>query len=140
MRAALARAEHPGPGRPEDVKDPVLCELEYNDGFRGSILMLPGLVNEFLIALQVKGRPQVDSTLCYMPLQNSNNFSPLVHAVAHMFTTGQHLYPIERTLLTTGADAFLMESGYQHRRLETPELKIAYTAPEKSYYAHGQGS
>lgn len=141
LRAALSRAGRRGEGRPEDVKKPVLCRLEYNDGFRGAVLMLPGLVNEFLIALKAKGKPQPDSTLCHMPVENSNNFSPLVHAIAHMFETGSLLYPVERTLLTTGATAFLMESAWRdHRRLETPELKISYRAPERSYYAHGQGS
>ncbi len=141
MHAALARGEKVGRGRPEDVKHPVLCLLEYNDGFRAAVVMLGGLVNEYLVAFRVKGRSQIDSTLCYIPTENSNNFSPLVHAIAHMFTTGKHYYPVERTLLTTGALSFLMESAYQgHKRLETPMLKIAYRAPAESYYAHGRGS
>jgi hypothetical protein len=141
MRAALGRAENPGRMRPEDVKNPVLASLEYNDGFRASVLMLPGVVNEYLAAFRVKGRQNIDSTLCYIPIENSNNFSPLVHAAVEMFSTGRRLYPVERTLLTTGALSFIMESAYRgHRRLETPELKISYTAPEKSYYADGPGS
>jgi hypothetical protein len=141
MRAALSRGERVGPGSPEDVKKPVLCLLEYNDGFRASILMLPGLVNEYLMALKVKGKKEPDSTLCYIPTENSNNFSPLTHAIVNMYTTGKHLYPVERTLLTTGALSFLMESAYRdHKRLETPMLNVAYKAPAKSYYAHGAGS
>ncbi len=141
MHAALARAQKPGPGRPEDVKHPVLCLLEYNDGFKAAVVMLGGLVNEYLVAFKVKGRPQIDSTLCYVPTENSNNFSPLVHGIAHMLTTGKLYYPVERTLLTTGALSFLMESAYQgHKRLETPQLRIAYRAPAESYYAHGRGS
>jgi hypothetical protein len=141
MRAALSRGQKVGPGAPEDVKKPVVCLLEYNDGFRASILMLPGLVNEYLMALKVKGKKGPDSTLCYIPIENSNNFSPLTHAIAHMYTTGKLLYPVERTLLTTGALSFLMESAYRdHQRLETPMLKVAYKAPAKSYYAHGAGS
>jgi hypothetical protein len=141
MRAALSRGQKVGPGAPEDVKKPVVCLLEYNDGFRASILMLPGLVNEYLIALKVKGKKDPDSTLCYIPIENSNNFSPLTHAIAHMYTTGKLLYPVERTLLTTGALSFLMESAYRdHQRIETPMLKVAYKAPAKSYYAHGAGS
>jgi hypothetical protein len=141
MRAALSRAERPGPGRPEDVKHPVACLVEYNDGLRAGVLMLPGLVNEYLVAFRVKGRKDIDSTLCYVPPQNSNNFSPLVDAIAQMLTTGHAPYPVERTLLTTGALAFLMESAYRgHRRLETPELKVAYQAPRESFYAHGRGS
>lgn len=141
MRAALSRGEKVSPGAPEDVKKPVVCLLEYNDGFRASVLMLPGLVNEYLMALKVKGKKDPDSTLCYVPTENSNNFSPLVHAIANMYTTGKRLYPVERTLLTTGALSFLMESAHSgHQRIETPLLKVAYQAPAKSYYAHGVGS
>ena len=141
MRAALGRARKSGDMRPEDVKTPVLALLEYNDGFRGSVLMLPGLVNEYLVAFKVKGRKEIDSTLCYVPTENSNNFSMLVHGIVQMYTTGKPAVPVERTLLTTGALAMLMESAHQgHKRLETPMLKIAYRAPKESFYAHGRGS
>src|SRR5580704_2204064 len=141
MRKALSRGMKIRPGAPEDVKNPVLCIVEYNDGFRGCILNLPGLVSEYLVAIKVKGKKEPDATLCYCPSENSNNFSALTHAIAHMFITGKHLYPIERTLLTTGVDSFLMESAAQgHKRIETPMLKISYKAPAKSYYAHGAGS
>jgi hypothetical protein len=141
MQAALARAEKLSPGRPEDVKNPVLCLLEYNDGFRAAVLMLGGLVNEYLVAFRVKGQKEIASANCYVPTENSNNFSPLVHAIAHMYVTGKRLYPVERTLLTTGALSFLMESAHQgHKRLETPMLRVAYRAPAESYFAHGRGS
>jgi hypothetical protein len=139
LEPALSRAQKSGKGRPEDVKNAVLCMLEYNDGFRGFALMLPGLVNETLFAARVGG--EVSSTLLYVPIENSNNFSPLVDSIARMFIKGTHDYPFERTVLTTGALSFLMESRYQgHRRIETPALKIAYRAPVRSYYAHGEGS
>jgi hypothetical protein len=142
LEAALARGQKVVPGRPEGlVKDPVACFLEYNDGFKATALMLGGMVNEGLVAFRVKGRRDIASTLCYTPIENSNNFSPLVDAIARMYMTGKTDYPVERTLLTTGALSFLMESAYQgHKRLETPMLKIKYRAPEKSYYAHGMGS
>jgi hypothetical protein len=141
MHAALSRAERLGPGRPEDVKQPVACLLEYNDGFRGVVVALGGLVNEYLAAFRVKGRPAIDSTLCYVPPENSNNFSMLVHGIAQMFETGKSAYPVERTLLTTGALSFLMESASRgHERLETPALRVSYTAPVQSFYAHGMGS
>jgi hypothetical protein len=141
MHAALSRAERLGPGRPEDVKQPVACLLEYNDGFRGAVVALGGLVNEYLAAFRVKERPAIDSTLCYVPPENSNNFSMLVHGIAQMFATGKSAYPVERTLLTTGALSFLMESAFRgHERLETPVLRVSYTAPVQSFYAHGTGS
>lgn len=141
LNAALSRGEKIEPGRPEDVKHPVLCLVEYNDGFHAAIVMLGGLVNEYLVAFRVKGRSEDDSANCYVPAENSNNFSPLVHAIAQMFATGKTIYPVERTLLTTGALAFVMESAYEgHKRIETPMLKIAYRAPAESYFAHGKGS
>jgi hypothetical protein len=141
LHGALSRAEKLGPGRPEDVSQPVACLLEYNDGFRAAVVALAGLVNEYLVAFRVKGRPNIDSTLCYAPPENSNNFSMLVHGITEMFATGRSPYPVERTLLTTGALSFLMESAYRgHIRLETPDLRVTYTAPAKSFYAHGRGS
>jgi hypothetical protein len=141
MNAALSRALKSGKGRPEDVKNPVLCMLEYNDGFKAATLSLGGLVNEYLVAVRVKGRSAIDSTNCYVPTENSNNFSMLVHGIAQMYLTGKPSHPVERTLLTTGALAMLMESAYQrHKRLETPMLNVAYKAPEKSWFASGKGS
>ncbi len=142
LAAGLARRQKVIPGRPEElVKNPVACFLEYNDGFRATVLMLGGMVNEEIVAFRVKGRREIASTLCYSPLENSNNFSPLVDSIARMFLTGKHDYPVERTLLTTGAVSFLMESRAQgQKRIETPMLKIAYRAPKESYFAHGRGS
>lgn len=141
MHAALSRAERLSPGRPENVKQPVACLVEYNDGFRAAVVALGGLVNEYLAAFRVKGRPDIDSTLCYVPPENSNNFSMLVHGIVQMFETGKTPYPVERTLLTTGVLSFLMESAYLgHQRIETPALRVEYKAPVKSFYAHGRGS
>jgi len=39
---------------------------------------------------------------------------------------GRGRNPVERTLLTTGVDSYLMESAHQgHKRIETPMLKVA---------------
>jgi len=44
-----------------------------------------------------------------------------------MMVTGKPSYPIERTLLTTGLLAFLIDSkAAGHKRLETPELDVTY--------------
>ncbi|MBI3697561.1 MAG: twin-arginine translocation signal domain-containing protein, partial [Acidobacteria bacterium] len=50
LDAALARSQKGVRGRPEDVKNVVLCRVEYNDGFTAHALMLPGMVNENLFA------------------------------------------------------------------------------------------
>ena len=69
------------------------------------------------------------------------HFEHLLRAVEQMLHTGKPAYPVERTLLTTGALSFVMESAHRgHERIETPMLTVAYKAPQKSYYAHGEGS
>jgi len=142
LDAALACGQSVAPGRLEEVvKNPVACFLEYNDGAQATVLLLGGKVNEYLAAFRVKGRRAPAATLCHTPAENSNNFSPLVDSIARVFLGGKPDYPVERTLLTTGAVSFLMESRYQgQKRIETPMLKIAYRAPKESYYAHGEGS
>ncbi len=126
---------------PEKVKTPVACVVEYRDGFRAAAVALGGLVSEYLVAVKQKSKPAPEAAVCYIPIENSNNFSMLVHGITQMISTGKRPYAVERTLLTTGALSFLMESGYQKgKRVETPELKIAYKAPEKSFFAPGEGS
>jgi hypothetical protein len=89
----------------------------------------------------LRGDPEPRSTLCYIPIENSNNFSPLVDAIGRMFTRGTLDYPVERTLLVTGALSFLMESWHQGQtRIETPMLAVTYRGPEVSYFARGEGS
>jgi hypothetical protein len=41
---------------------------------------------------------------------------------------------VERTLLTTCALSVLFESRAWKRRLDTPELRIAYRAPQQTYF------
>jgi hypothetical protein len=139
LDAALARRQKArSDKKPEDMRA-VLGLVEYRDGFKGAVLALSD-VSEYIASVKPKGK-DTEATLCYIPIENSNNFSMLVHGITQMIATGKPPYPVERTLLVTGALSGLMDSGYQNgKRLETPELKIAYTAPAKSWYAPGEGS
>lgn len=139
LDAALARGQKPRSAtKPEDMRA-VLGLVEYRDGFRGAVLALSE-VSEYLVAVKPKGK-EPEATICYIPIENSNNFSMLVHGITQMIATGKPPYAVERTLLVSGALASLMDSGFQNgKRLETPELKIAYKAPARSWYAPGLGS
>ncbi len=142
LEAALSRGRKVTPGPVEEkATRPVACLVEYNDGFRATALGLGGKAGEYLAAVKIKGEREPKATLCYIPTENSNNFSPLVDSIARMYTQGTHDYAVERTLLTSGALSFLMESWHQGQvRIETPMLDIKYRGPEKSYYGHGMGS
>ena len=61
-----------------------------------------------------------------------DHFTILGLNIQEMFLTGMERYPVERTLLTTGAHDALMESRYRgHIVIETPHLNIGYS-PSKS--------
>ena len=139
LDACLARSVKPPPAKkPEEMKS-ALGVVEYRDGFTAAVLALDGL-SEYIAAVKPKGAP-AQATLCYIPIENSNNFSMLVHGITQMIATGKPSHPVERTLLVTGALAALMDSGFQNgKRLETPELAIGYKTPPKSWYAPGEGS
>jgi hypothetical protein len=139
LDAALARGEKPkSPKKPEEMRA-VLGLVEYRDGFKAAVIAL-NEVSEYLAAVKPKGKDP-EGVLCYIPIENSNNFSMLVHGITQMFATGKPSHPVERTLLVSGALSALMESGYQGgKRIETPELTIKYTGPAKSWFAPGVGS
>jgi hypothetical protein len=136
LGAALARGPKTKPGLPEqNATKPVLFLLEYRDGLRAAAFMLEGHASDFLFAAKLKDRVEPVSCLFGLPGGRAlPHFDGLVHCIEELFTTGGPVYPVERTLLTTGALDFLLEARYRKKRLETPELKVEYRAPARAYF------
>ena len=135
LHAALARSENAGvraltaADLQAKTKDPEVFVVEYRDGFRASVLMLYGVVEEFLFAGRVKDASSPVSTLFWLQDKPFGHFARLNMAVEKMFLTGKATYPVERTLLTTGILDRAMHSRHQKgTKLETPELAIRYSA------------
>jgi hypothetical protein len=137
LEQALARNPRTQPGRPEDnVKEPSLFLVNYKDGLRTAAYMLNGHARGWSLALRLNDRPDPVSTFFGFTSGGRRliHFDGLVYGIEHLFTTGKPLYPVERTLLTTGTLSFLFESRVQKKRLETPELNIEYKAPENTFF------
>jgi hypothetical protein len=150
LEAALGRSETVNPG---DVRKnvgstavqgmpatPAIAFLvEYRDGTRGTALLLNGHVQDFTFACKVKGESKPQSCLFQMPPPpGAKFFDCLVGNIEKLFETGKSPYPVERTLLTTGALAAGMESNHQRgTRIETPELEMRYAAPADSGFFRG---
>ncbi len=152
LTAALSRSDSPQgktllDGRTQDlvgnnelpklVKNPAAYFIEHNDGLKTTLLMLNGAVRDFCFAAKVKGIPGYPSTQFFLtPVPNVTYSACLVSKIEEMFVTGKAPYPVERTLIVSGAlEACLTSKVQNHRRLETPQLKVTYKAPKQSQHA-----
>jgi hypothetical protein len=106
--------------------------VEYADGLRGVVLAVGQSGERWNFACRVRGASEPIAWRFYPgPWGNRNLFRALSHAIQHLFITRTAPYPVERTLLVTGALAAAMESyGRQGARVETPHLQIAYPAKD----------
>ena len=149
LEGALARSDSRSgmglsDGRPQDlahsgeleqlVEKPSAYFIEYKDGFQATLLMLNGAVQDWTFAARVND--QVLSTQFLLPGQPNVVYSAaLMNRVEEMFATGRAPYPVERTLLVSGMLERCLESRLNgHRRLQTPELDVAYQAPPTSQF------
>ena len=140
LETALSRCEARTHRSPRDVvKEPVLFVLEYTSGLESAVYLLNGLIEQAVFAATLRGAAEPLSTeLWLQPTRPFSHFSGLVHYIEQMVVTGRPAYPVERTLLTTGALAALMDSSHQgHRRLATPHLNVSYRAPKESLFSRG---
>jgi hypothetical protein len=120
---------------PALVPRPYMYRIEYADGLRGTLVMLPSGVRDFTVAVRIKGMDRPLSTQMYLPGLHPgqtlpNFFSALAHQIETLFLTGKPPYPVERTLLTTGILAAAVDSLSQGQsRIETPHLKEVHYRP-----------
>ena len=103
----------------------------------GAILMLHGLVADFLFAGKVAGQAKPAATHFWLQEEKPfGHFARLCQAIEPMFLTGKAVYPVERTLLTSGVLSAAMKSlSSGHKQLETPHLVVRYAPPKEPQFA-----
>ena len=117
------------------VPHPAAYLIEYRDGFRATMLMLTGAVEDFNFSARVRGKGLVSTQFLLTPVPNVTYSACLVSKIEQMFTTGKAPYSIDRTLLTSGILEGCLTSKLQGgKRLETPHLKVNYRPPAESQY------
>jgi hypothetical protein len=151
LTAALSRSDTPQgltlqDGRTQDlvasgelrrlVAKPAAYFVEHNDGLRTTLLMLDGAIQDFNFAARVKGQGILSTQFLLTPVPNVTYSACLVGKIEEMFATGRAPYPVERTLLVSGALEACFTSRLEgQKRMETPHLNVRYRAPEKSQHA-----
>ena len=130
-QAALEKVEAVGTGGLEEqCAEPAVFLLEYVDGFKAATLMANGFrggMQGWGYAATVGGKPQACEF--YLHGDPHPHFSYLSLNIQQMFLTGRPQYPVERTLLVSGALEALLDSRYRgHVRVETPHLDVAYAS------------
>ncbi len=147
---AAARRTMPGNPADTDAWDPVTTEfhetrsqpaawlLEHRDGLRSAVIMTAGYSGGFAFACRIKGRP--DPLACWFKLQDKGvfgHFSYLLHAFEHTIRSGYAVYPVERTLLTTGIlDRCMQGIAHNQRKLVTDDLNFSYTGSDWPFANH----
>lgn len=129
---ALSRLrERPLPAgkRIEDlVREPILFVIDYKDGLRANIFTLNYAVAEWAAAWKYADSDESASTVFWtQELRPFMHFTYLLMGIEQMVQTGKPTWPVERTLLTSGAlDALLISKQDGGKKLETPWLDIDY--------------
>jgi hypothetical protein len=112
----------------EMAKDAVFYLIDYKDGTKGTVAMGTGFTHDFACGVALRGEEK-PFTVTFLGQDGPpyGHFAALLAAVEGMIQTGKPSYPVERTLLTTGIlDAALHSWAEESRRIDTPELAIAY--------------
>ena len=108
-------------------------DVGYRDGQRMTVLMPNGYCQEFAFAYRPTGSDRITAASYKLdPVPRLKHFSATVRSLEDMYLTGKPTEPGERTYLTTGMLAYLVDSRAQAGvRLETPDLDIRYRPPER---------
>lgn len=114
--------------------------IEYADGLKASVAMLDSVGECFAFSGRRRGATSADAAV--FDLENVHpfgHFGHLDHAIEHMIATGRPAYPIERTLLTTGMLAALLQSRSEGgTTIRTPHLAAIRYTPSDWTFARGK--
>ena len=112
----------------EAVPEPVLFRIEHKDGLVVHILTLNGAAGEWTGAWRYADTNEIES--CQFWTQEARpgmHFTYLLRGIEEMILTGEPAWPVERTLMTSGAlDALLQSKVHDGKRIETPYLMFEY--------------
>lgn len=130
FQAALDRQERKIPkGKTIDqvTANPELFVIDYVDGLRVCVFTLNPALADWTAAWRYDGDASIRSLI--LPLKEERplmSFAYQVRGIESFMKTGVPAWPIERTILSSGALDALLVSKQKKAPIETPYLRIAY--------------
>lgn len=112
--------------------------IEHRDGFRTAIFMTG--IRDFNYAGLRSDTGEIIGCQMMLPMPGSSAntadfFNPLSYHVEQMILKGSTIYPVERTLLTSGMVIAGVDSLHQGQvRVPTPDMEVVYHGPKESTY------
>lgn len=131
LDSALSRLKEKPIPQGKSIEDlapnPDLLVIHYKDGLKACVLSLNYAVLEWSAAWK-NHDDHIQSTLFWtQEARPFMHFNYLLIEIEKMMQTGKPSWPVERTLLTSGAlDALLISKRDGGKRVKTPYLNIAY--------------
>ncbi len=113
----------------EDLaRNPDLLIIDYMDGLRACVFSLDYAVIEWAAAWQYETSGKTESAVFWtQEVRPFMHFSWMLMDIEKMMQTGKPAWPVERTLLSSGAlDALLISKRDGGKRIPTPWLDIHY--------------
>lgn len=114
--------------------------IEHKDGFRTTMFLLNGFVQDFTYAGREGRKGKIHSCQMHLPMPNhisstADFFNPLSHHIEETIVRRRATYPVERALLTSGMTLAAVESLFQGQvPIATPEMAVTYKATTQSTY------
>jgi hypothetical protein len=147
---AAASATLPGSPKDTDAWDPVTTAFEgsrhqpaaylltHTDGLRSAVIMTAGFSGGFAFACKLKGEDSPRA--CWFKLPEKGVFEHFAYLIDAFETTirkGRAVYPVERTLLTSGVlDRCMHLVADGGGKCASPELEFGYTPQQWTFANH----
>lgn len=111
--------------------------IEHRDGFHTTLFMLD--IRDFNYAGLDGESGRIHSCQMYLPMPTHGSttadfFNPQIRHIERMVIENVQPYPVERTQLTSGMTMAGVESLYRDAPVETPEMEVQYSVPDRSWF------
>jgi hypothetical protein len=120
------------------LPDTLAYFIQHRDGFRTTLFLTS--IQDFNYAGLPSDNDEIVSCQMFLPMPDHSGttadfFNPLIRHIENLIIDNRAAYPVERTLLTSGMTLAAVDSIHQgYAPVKTPEMAVAYQAPEASLF------